>query len=328
MPTSGLRLPMPYPGDEAVHPSIVHVPSGFGGYEYWLAYTPYTATDPRLENPCIAASHDGTHWVVPTGATNPLCAPPPGTAHNSDPCLSLVDGVLHLFWRESDDASGTSDLVHLRTSPNGTDWSPAVLAHANPGHDWTAPAILADDEGWVMWAVRANTAPDAAASGRALLRRRAPTPTGPWGPVETCTLELPAGQVVWHQSIRRFEGWYVGLFNIQTPGTSRTSDLVIATSSDGLDWGTSSGPLIRRSAPHHDRLYHGDFVVHRRGGALHADVWYSAFRAGHPNTWSISRTRLRRRVWSPVPRSVRTFTGSAGGHLLEVLKKVRRVLVR
>ena len=40
-----MSTPVPYVGSELVHPDVLHVPSGWSGYEYWMAVTPYPGSD-------------------------------------------------------------------------------------------------------------------------------------------------------------------------------------------------------------------------------------------------------------------------------------------
>lgn len=57
---------------QSVHPSVVYLPKGFGGYKYWMAMTPYPNENNTTEFPEIVASNDGKTWVVPAGITNPI----------------------------------------------------------------------------------------------------------------------------------------------------------------------------------------------------------------------------------------------------------------
>ncbi|MCK1997963.1 hypothetical protein MPH47_12130 [Psychrobacillus psychrodurans] len=62
---------------QATHPSIIdflveHDQPSWGGYRYWMAFTPYPNTNDEHEDPNIVASHDGITWVVPSGIVNPL----------------------------------------------------------------------------------------------------------------------------------------------------------------------------------------------------------------------------------------------------------------
>ena len=75
VPDDYMSTPVPYIGSELVHPDVLHVPSGWSGYEYWMAVTPYPGSDSRFENPSIYASHDGETWVTPAGASNPITRP-------------------------------------------------------------------------------------------------------------------------------------------------------------------------------------------------------------------------------------------------------------
>lgn len=86
---------------QACHPSVVYIPGGFGGYKYWMGFTPYPNTNEAYENPCLLASNDGDTWVVPDGITNPLAATPP-TYHNSDTELvyDSDNSILYLYYVE------------------------------------------------------------------------------------------------------------------------------------------------------------------------------------------------------------------------------------
>ena len=70
------------------HPSVQYFENGFGGYKYWIAYTPYKGCNDYWENPHIAASNDLKNWVVPSGFSNPLDPRPSnyerGAVYNSD----------------------------------------------------------------------------------------------------------------------------------------------------------------------------------------------------------------------------------------------------
>lgn len=86
---------------QAVHPSTIYIPGGFGGYKYWMGMTPYPSGNDDYENPSLLASNDGITWVVPDGITNPL-APKP-SQHNSDTCLvfNTDTNTLYLYYNET-----------------------------------------------------------------------------------------------------------------------------------------------------------------------------------------------------------------------------------
>src|SRR5690625_4256142 len=59
-------LPIPintYDGSgQATHPDVLYFENGWGGYKYWMAYTPYPFSDDSLENTSITYSNDGVNW--------------------------------------------------------------------------------------------------------------------------------------------------------------------------------------------------------------------------------------------------------------------------
>jgi hypothetical protein len=107
---------------QAVHPSVVHIPGGFGGYTFWMVMTPYPNSDATKENPSILASHDGLEWVVPPGVTNPLFGPP-ATSNYSDPHLEYdyQNSQLVLFYQHNSDGS-----EYRSTSADGVTWTAPV----------------------------------------------------------------------------------------------------------------------------------------------------------------------------------------------------------
>jgi len=44
---------------QVVNPDVVYFPSGWHGYKYWLAMTPYPNSNDDYENPSILVSNDG-----------------------------------------------------------------------------------------------------------------------------------------------------------------------------------------------------------------------------------------------------------------------------
>lgn len=97
-----LTIPTYDSSGEAVHPSVVYIPGGWGGHKYFMAMTPYPSGNDDYENPSLLASNDGETWVVPTGITNPL-EPMPAGSHNCDPCL-VWDGdneILYMYYNRS-----------------------------------------------------------------------------------------------------------------------------------------------------------------------------------------------------------------------------------
>lgn len=95
---------------QAMHPSVIDFKIEFGldnwgGYRYWLAFTPYPNSEYLFENPGLLVSQDGIHWDVPPGIHNPVAPKPISFVldnYNSDPELVFDpdDNALLLYWRE------------------------------------------------------------------------------------------------------------------------------------------------------------------------------------------------------------------------------------
>lgn len=144
-----------------VHPSVVHVAGGWGGYRYWLAFTPYRRFNSAYENPCIVASNDCITWVAP--AANPIVGKPNGTAYLSDPHLYLLpDGSkLVMMYRDSGVAAGQDRLLVIE-SVDGVTWSAPVVIWSAPNSAGNprlmSPSFFHDGTNWVIYAHDTNAA--------------------------------------------------------------------------------------------------------------------------------------------------------------------------
>lgn len=103
------RLDIPtYDGSgQAVHPSLLvrdAIPlSGnpvAGNPRFVLAFTPYTDTDDRVENPSILVSDDGLNFREEKAGLNPL-VPAPEKDHNDDPDLFFSNGRYGILYLET-----------------------------------------------------------------------------------------------------------------------------------------------------------------------------------------------------------------------------------
>jgi hypothetical protein len=106
-----LATPVPYTGQELVHPSVFFQAGGWNGFPYWMAVTPYPGSDAQFENPSLYCSLDGRSWRTPPGLCNPVAARPSRPRrYLSDPHLACgPDGLLRLFYRAAGgDQGGTA----------------------------------------------------------------------------------------------------------------------------------------------------------------------------------------------------------------------------
>ena len=103
------RLDIPtYDGSgQTVHPSLLMqdaIPlSGnpvAGSPRFVLAFTPYTDTDDRVENPSILVSDDGLNFREEKPGLNPL-VPAPEKDHNDDPDLFFSNGKYGILYLET-----------------------------------------------------------------------------------------------------------------------------------------------------------------------------------------------------------------------------------
>ncbi|MEU1240033.1 hypothetical protein ABZ388_06710 [Micromonospora parva] len=286
-----LAIPTPDPPSsdgQPVHPSVVYVEDGWGGYRYWMAFTPYAGGSDQYEDPCIVASNDGSSWVVPTGLTNPLDNAPGGVTYNSDTYLVLDGTTMRLLWRLFDDTNvGAEESLWMRTSTDGVAWTTKVKVYESNKtvRRLVSPSFVKDGAGtWHMFAVDIKPSPTQ------VVHLTASAITGTWSAPTVCTMPMRAGKQAWHLHVQRVGDQYVALVNDTLEGGTgaRDGDLLLATSDDGVLWAVGAVPVIPRVGVYHTDLYQASFVADPFG----IDVWYSARVTGSPSVWSILRTRL------------------------------------
>ncbi len=102
--TSNLIKNINQPNPAYCHPDVVYFEKAFGGYKYWMAFTPYFGSvgaqrsSTPYENPTIVASNDGLNWEVPKGLKNPLQFAPSMKESMSDGDKAPKQG----FWSDVD----------------------------------------------------------------------------------------------------------------------------------------------------------------------------------------------------------------------------------
>lgn len=262
-----------------VHPSVLFVPNGFAGYQWWAAATPYYGTDNQVENPCVFVSANGTDWVEPPGVVNPLWPPQPG-GYNSDTHLTQgPDGSLYLFFRDFSSPEPMEKIM-LFVSHDGQDWQgPTVLLfNTSSSRRLMSPAVWWDagEGAWVMLAVNIIPSPTV------VERYTAPSAEGPWtfdGPV-TFSPGVGAGRLIWHLDARTL-GTQVAVLFQDAAAHGGGGKLYLALSDDSGRTFANSAKAITREQSH----YRSTFLprVTERGVAL--DMWMGY---GGPN-WGVKR---------------------------------------
>lgn len=276
-----LTIPTYDGSGQLVHPHVLFVPEGFGGYQWWMAMTPYPSTNDQYENPSILCSTDGLTWTVPAGLTNPLIGPPATAgAFNSDPCLVVVGGVMFCFYRTVDGAfSGAEERISYFTSLDGSTWSGPTVTLTHDGNDaLVSPAVLHNGATglWEMWGVRPGYSPNK------IVRLTATSPNGPWVGEQDCTVETGAGLEAWHIDIKNVGGEYV-LITYESPGGAGAAGGALrrSVSREGLYWYPDVRPIMHSIPGAWDaEFYKTTFVPARVNGRDVYRLWYGGYSGG------------------------------------------------
>lgn len=161
-----LKIPTPYDDGsgwsgrthQATHPSAIFFPSKWGGYNYWIAFTPYPYSNVSTENPCIAVSNDGLNWITPSGLINPLDGPP-SAGYNSDTHLlyNKYSNELEVWYRVV--LYDNHEIIKRVKSSDGIIWtSPEVMINTEGNApnilQYISPSIERVDNQYIMWFMR------------------------------------------------------------------------------------------------------------------------------------------------------------------------------
>lgn len=285
--TSVLDIPT-YDGlGDVVEPDVVHVPGGWRGYEYWMAFNPYPNGDDALENASIVAGQDGISWVVPDGLTNPV-APFPALEirHNSDPDLVYVHQLdrMVLFYRA---VTFSRNELFAKSSTDGRHWGAPQLVLATPNHSLVSPSIvLPTSRRAKLFYVDSGRDGCAAHATSVTMHRwmrdlhEDDALVGPgWSAPVRTNLNGPPGFLIWHVDAiwvdERREYW--AIFPAFPAGADcNSTDLFMARSRDAVHWQVLRDPVLRRSD-----VSFGASTLYRAslefdGAANQFRVWFSA----------------------------------------------------
>lgn len=288
-----LRLATPDGSGATIHPSVVDMGTPWNGYRYWLADTPYAGGDNQLENPCVWASNNRVSWIVPTGVTNPLAAPPGSQVgfHSDTELVYDPDGSrMILFYRTALFTSGSVSSIDLRalTSTNGVTWTnQGKVADLLVVGARLSPAIVRTGaNAWRMWLW-------GGADGT-LAMRTATNPLGPWDAPVDCT--LGGGSLTgWHGDVIQVGSKYYMAYS-----NNELTEMRVATSTDGLAWTAppTSPLLVNTSSVNHGwdlSIYRPTLVNGPEAG--HVSVWYSSVSSPSPGGHAIGFTRIPLSAW-------------------------------
>jgi len=237
-----LVLTSPYSPGHILHPSICDIRDTFGGYRYWMVYTPYPNSDSSFENPCIAASNDLVEWDYP--ATNPIVPAPGGSYYNSDTDIYFDEAGQRLvvLFRE---ITGTTGRLKITVSTDGVNWSTPVSIFEITGvatsaaTDISSPSIWYNDDAH-EWEIIGLNPKDNGSAWPVVKITSADLLSG-WDTSATWTVLTatpPSGRKWWNFQFRRLvSGAVIGLAqdNIGTVGAS--GNLYALYSADGATFG-------------------------------------------------------------------------------------------
>ena len=270
-------------GQSQTHPSIVFIPGGWNGHEYWLATTPYPNAVGVFENPCIYygdADVDGnpprvftpiagTASGVFTIVNNPIVKVPNNTTINSDPDL-WYDSDNSIMWMISRENSN-GFAAYSQKSAIGQAWTPrgdratGYLWKNGVGQlvgkpEFLSPAILKIDNKIRVYSL--------SGSGGIFSLNYKLNRGLCWGlwVMEGTTLE-GAGDFVYVKKAailgkRGIEPWHMDMFVDSRTGyiymicsaknnLTNTTDVYLAESADGWNFNLFSKPLISGGYSHY-----------------------------------------------------------------------------
>lgn len=303
--------PTPAGTNGAVHPSVLDFGEvGWRGWRYWMAMTPYYATNDREENPCVIVSTNGFHWHVPAGLTNPIYPAPPAPRFNSDTDLEYdtENDRLVMIYRELL-ADGTYQ-TFIAASTNGVNW-PATATALN----WTRPGPSANQQvaspaiirraaaDWWLFGVNTVT--------NTIEYWRAADPLGAWaGPTSLGVPNLhDAWSLPWHLDVAWDGTAFRALLDIGPRYKGRPDGLrtgTIAADGSAMIWAASNIMDPTMTEWDNLQLYRPSLALHEDG--THWRVWYSA--EGR-YSWRTGLTQLPRSAWPNIGDTITPVTPPA-----------------
>lgn len=287
-PLSAVSIPAVGGVNAPIHPKVIDTVSGWNGYRYWMAFTPYPtdAGNDIHENPCVVASNDGNTWVAP--AANPIEGPPVGYVTGdhfySDTHLVMDGATLRLFWRETDrTVTPPIENLWMRTSTDGVTWTARELCltiSGRAGRGFLSPSLLKLGDGsWRIWYARADT------SNVQIETRTASTPTGPWSSHTPCVWTFPdATREPWHLDVVAIRNGFAMLIADRVKGVYIHGKLWLAYSTDAINFDIAATPAADGSP----NAYRSAFV--RRSGGF--DVWVTDWTARSIRRTTINDARV------------------------------------
>jgi hypothetical protein len=216
--------------DESVHPSVVYVPGGLGGYNWWMIVTPYPNSNDQVENPSVFASNNGIDWEVPSGVTNPIFGPTADSgSFLADPCLLIIDNhgqkELWLYWLYVHQTNDVIEVRHSR-STDGVTWdSEQTVIATTFAAGFVSPALFHDGSKFVMLSVHRENR---------VIERRTSIDGVNWSSATSPTVNGLGSRFPWHMDAEMIGSTvYILLTSVPTETGITGGRIHLASSSDG-----------------------------------------------------------------------------------------------
>lgn len=236
-------------GEGLTHPKMVYYPQGWNGYKYWLAATPTfgVINNDAYENPHVWASNDMVTWIEPSGGR--IDYPEDGNAsYWSDTHLVIDDdGWMYCVYRGNGFTLGGRYIVAKR-SRDGVNWSDRIIIYNSDtdggyNNGLYSPAIYKHGGRWQYIDVLQEGGDIVFTSnyGAGVFRRASNEVAGKYEPYTADKLvnyikAWGDGQQVWHIDALSVGNLHLHLIAVGAKGTSISSELYLAYSSDGWNY--------------------------------------------------------------------------------------------
>ncbi len=220
---------------QLTHPKVLHFKSGWNGWKYWMAFTPYPFGNDDYENPSIVVSQNGYDWVTPKGLKNPLTGVPKDVdrgGHYSDPHILTNGSSMELWYRYNparEKGSGSNNGINMIfrvKSKDGVNWSKPELVF-NDKNTYLSPVIIYEENKYKTWFT--NYSGD--------MKYRESSDGKSWTDAKLVNIELP-GYNPWHQDIIKTDLGYELVFCAYPKGkfNQNIQQLYYARSKNGIDF--------------------------------------------------------------------------------------------
>jgi len=271
---------------QSVEPDVVFVQSGWHGFTYWMAFSPYPNGNERDENPSILASNDGTDWGLPTGLVNPLALPSTRDKELADASI-FYDADSNQLWVYYIDVFATTMSLLRLTSSDGITWQNGGVLFTVPDQEILSPTV-AKVGSYKMWVVNGGSQGCYTTSPLTVDYRSSPDGVR-WSDPQATDM-AQTGYSIWHINvvwIPSKQEYWAAVSAFPSGLNCDSTVLFFSTSMDGLHWTSYQKIALDKGASwDRDQIYRSVFLYDPAKDQI--SLWYSA-RGGQQ--WHIGFTK-------------------------------------